>query len=95
VVPAIAAALGVREAGGQALPDVLAHTVHGQHRLLVLDNVEQVVEAAPNIAALLQACQNLQVLATSRDRCTCGASTHFRWHRCRCRPSITFRAWRT
>ena len=34
--------------------------------LLVIDNFEHVLDAAPNIAALLAACQGLRVLATSR-----------------------------
>jgi predicted ATPase/class 3 adenylate cyclase len=35
--------------------------------LLVLDNVEQVVESAVELAALLQACPNLRMLTTSRE----------------------------
>ncbi len=35
--------------------------------LLVLDNLEQVVEAAVDLAALLQACPNLRLLVTSRE----------------------------
>jgi predicted ATPase len=66
VVPTLAAALGMRETGGQSLPELLAHTLQAHHHLLVLDNVEQVVDAAPQLAALLQACPQLHIVATSR-----------------------------
>lgn len=66
VVPTIAGALGVKEAGTRSLEAGLA-TVIGERRvLLVLDNLEQVVEAAPALAALLRACSGLHVLNTSR-----------------------------
>ena len=66
VAASMAQALGVREVGGQFLPATLKHTLRDQHLLLVLDNVEQVVDAAPLIAELLQAAPRLKVLLTSR-----------------------------
>ncbi|MGI8643490.1 MAG: tetratricopeptide repeat protein [Thermomicrobiales bacterium] len=44
----------------------LADALRGRQLLLVLDNVEQVVAAAPDIAALLTALPDLTILATSR-----------------------------
>jgi predicted ATPase/DNA-binding CsgD family transcriptional regulator/transcriptional regulator with XRE-family HTH domain len=66
VVPAIAAALVVREVAGQPLRDGLHHTLQRKQVLLVLDNVEHLVAAAPEVAALLHACPHLTVLTTSR-----------------------------
>jgi len=66
VVGTIAASLGVREAGERDPLAVLTQALRAERRLLVLDNVEQVVAAAPAIAGLLLACPGLTVLATSR-----------------------------
>ena len=66
VLPTVAQALGVRHAGSGHLLDTLAATLRDRELLLVLDNLEQVVAAAPEIARLLAACPNLTVLATSR-----------------------------
>ncbi len=68
VVPAIARALGVQEGRGDSLLDRLSHRLDGQRALLLLDNFEQVVEAAPAVAELLGACPELTVLVTSRMR---------------------------
>jgi len=66
VAATIARALDVRERGDQAVEDTLIDYLRDRHLLLVLDNVEQVIAAAPLVARLLDACPGLTVLATSR-----------------------------
>ena len=67
VVPAIAAALGVRESAGEPLRETLIRHLRERRLLLMLDNCEQVLESASDIATLLAACPNLSILATSRE----------------------------
>jgi non-specific serine/threonine protein kinase len=66
VTSAMAQALGVREAGGRPLREVLEAFLRGRRLLLVLDNFEQVVGAAPAVTALLAVCPGLNALVTSR-----------------------------
>ena len=66
VPAAIAQALGVREAGPQSELEAIKHYVHDRHMLLVLDNLEQVLAAAADLADLLSAGQRLKLLVTSR-----------------------------
>jgi non-specific serine/threonine protein kinase len=66
VLPAIARAFGIREAAGAQLSEIVQVTLHDQKLLLLLDNFEQVVAAAPVVADLLTGCPNITVLATSR-----------------------------
>jgi predicted ATPase/DNA-binding CsgD family transcriptional regulator len=66
VVPTIAQAVGVREAGEQPLAERLIMTLRTRPLLLVLDNCEQVLDAALQIGDLLAACPQLTVLVTSR-----------------------------
>jgi predicted ATPase/DNA-binding XRE family transcriptional regulator len=66
VLPAIALALGLPPSARQASFDQLAGHVGARRLLIVLDNMEQVAEAAPSVAALLEACPHLSVLVTSR-----------------------------
>ena len=66
VLEAAVQTLGVRAGVGQPLPDALADHLRSQRQLLVLDNFEQVLPAAPAIADLLRACPQLKVLVTSR-----------------------------
>jgi predicted ATPase len=66
VATAIAQALGVREVGAQPLLARLTAHLRQQHRLLLLDNFEQLTAAAPVVADLLAACPGLKVLVTSR-----------------------------
>jgi predicted ATPase/transcriptional regulator with XRE-family HTH domain len=66
VLPTIARALGLEEAPGVAPRETLASLLRARRALLVLDNVEHVLDAAADLAALLRACPELGVLATSR-----------------------------
>lgn len=67
LVPAsIAQPLGVKDEGGRPLLDVLKDDLADKNILLVLDNFEQVVEAAPQISELLDAAPRLKILVTSR-----------------------------
>jgi predicted ATPase/class 3 adenylate cyclase len=47
--------------------DSLAEHIGERELLLLLDNLEQVVDAAPELAALVEACPNLKLLVTSRE----------------------------
>src|SRR5918997_2220422 len=67
VALAIAEAVGVHEAGDQPLLDRLVDRLDQRHLLLILDNFEQVVRAAPTVAALMTAGNGSKVLVTSRE----------------------------
>ena len=59
----------VTETISQALgaKDGLAEHIGERELLLLLDNLEQVIDAAPALSALLQSCANLALLVTSRE----------------------------
>jgi transcriptional regulator with XRE-family HTH domain len=64
----VAAALGVREQPGLPAAGVLARVLARRQLLLVLDNCEHVIGAAAELCAgLLTACDDVRVLATSRE----------------------------
>src|SRR5215217_8049585 len=66
VAPAIARVFGVRESIDQSMLDALIAYLSERDTLLVLDNLEQVLDAATSIATLVAACPRLTVLTTSR-----------------------------
>jgi predicted ATPase/DNA-binding NarL/FixJ family response regulator len=66
VTCAVAQTLGVSEAGERPLPERIRDALREQRLLLVLDNFEQVLGAAGQVAELLAACPGLKVLVTSR-----------------------------
>jgi predicted ATPase len=67
VVSVIAEVLGIREAaGGRPVGDILKESLRAKRALLLLDNFEQVVAAAPALADILEACPRLKILVTSR-----------------------------
>jgi len=66
VAPAIAEALGVMDATAADLPKHARVACDGTPTLLILDNFEHVLDAAPLAADLLTAVAPLRILATSR-----------------------------
>jgi predicted ATPase/class 3 adenylate cyclase len=67
VLAAIAATLGVPEQPGRPIGAVLGEYLAPRHALVLLDNLEQVIEAAPEIGSLFGSAPGLAVLATSRE----------------------------
>ncbi len=67
IIPAIAQSFQVHTNGTQPLVEHLSAFLREQHLLLVLDNFEHVVVAAPILVALLNACPRLKLLVTSRE----------------------------
>jgi predicted ATPase/DNA-binding CsgD family transcriptional regulator len=66
IMPTIAQTLGVKESGGQLHLNLLKAYLRDKQVLLLLDNFEQVLTAAPGISDLLAACSRLKILLTSR-----------------------------
>jgi predicted ATPase len=66
VPDAIASALGLVGQGQERPLDTLKRGLRGRTMLLVLDNFEQVLDAAPALADILQAAPGVRVLVTSR-----------------------------
>ena len=66
LLPAIAETLGVKETAEQPLDESLKDYLRERRLLLLLDNFEQVLEAAPTVTEMLAVAPGLKVLATSR-----------------------------
>ncbi len=66
VIPTIAHTLDIKERADQDLLSEVKEHLREKEMLLLLDNVEQVVEAAPLLGELLTAVPQLKILATSR-----------------------------
>ena len=67
VIGTLAQGLGVPDLGDQSLALRLQSVLRSKQLLLVLDNFEQVLDAAPALADLLTACPRLMMLITSRS----------------------------
>ena len=62
----LAQAVGMAEAGASPTIDALKTALRDAHLLLVVDNFEQALDAAPLLSDLLLACPGLALLVTSR-----------------------------
>jgi predicted ATPase/DNA-binding CsgD family transcriptional regulator/predicted negative regulator of RcsB-dependent stress response len=67
VAPALVRALGIGEEGRRPLLERLTQHLRERDKLLVVDNFEQVIEAASLLLELLQRCPRLKILVTSRQ----------------------------
>jgi len=66
VLPTIAQTLSIRENRNKPLRESVIEYLRDKRLLLVLDNFEQVVAAAPVVSDLFAACPHLKILVTSR-----------------------------
>jgi predicted ATPase len=67
VLTTITHAFGLRDLGNQLPMERLTTYLRDRHLLLVIDNFEQVIAAAPFLAELLEVCPELKLLVTSRE----------------------------
>jgi non-specific serine/threonine protein kinase len=77
VVPAIARTIGLQEAGAEPIESRLATFLRERQALVVIDNVEQVVSCAPDLARLLSDSPELTILATSREPLAVGGEQEY------------------
>ena len=66
VLPTINRRLGLADSGAATPAELLIRFLRGRHLLLVLDNFEHLLGAAPLLGNVLEACPGLRVLVTSR-----------------------------
>ena len=67
VLSAVTQALDIREASNRPLLERLKSYLQNKQMLLLLDNFEQVVTAAPLLADLLADCPDVKIMVTSRE----------------------------
>lgn len=67
IAPAIAKVLDVTDFGTQSMLENLKRYLQDKELLLVLDNFEHLIVAAPVVTDLLASCDHLKVLVTSRE----------------------------
>src|SRR6266851_4971519 len=77
VIAELAKAAGVELRGGTDPTGQLAAALGNEDRLVVLDNCEHLLAAAPDIGQVLAACPRVRVLATSRERIRLSAEREF------------------
>lgn len=77
LLPALAAALDVKESEERSLGDGVVSLIGDRKALLLLDNLEQLVAAAPEIARLVERCAALHIAVTSRTPLRIGAEHEY------------------
>lgn len=75
----ISRSVGLTEQTGQSLLTALSHGLAGRQVLIILDNCEHLIEECAQVAeALLKACPELKILATSRELLGIAGETAYR-----------------
>jgi predicted ATPase/class 3 adenylate cyclase len=78
LVPSIIAqSLGIIESSSRSIIDGLTNHLQNKSLLLLLDNFEQVISAAPLVAELLAVCSGLKILITSREGLRVGGESEY------------------
>lgn len=67
LLPSLALAMGVREKADALTQEAIQSALAGKNCLLLLDNFEQIADAAPQLLPLLGAAPEIKILATSRE----------------------------
>jgi len=67
LIPTIAAAFGLREGPARPMAEILADHLRDRSVLLVLDNFEQLMQAAQSVSELVGAAQHTKVIVSSRE----------------------------
>jgi predicted ATPase/class 3 adenylate cyclase len=80
VMQTLATVLDVKQAEGRRFIDGVAALIADKKALLVLDNLEQVISAASEIAELSSRCPNLKILTTSRTPLKIKAEREYSLH---------------
>jgi predicted ATPase/class 3 adenylate cyclase/DNA-binding CsgD family transcriptional regulator len=79
VASVVAVALGVRDQPGVPMAEAVARVLAGRQLLLVLDNCEHVIGVAADLCAgLLAACDDVRILATSREPLAVAGEARYR-----------------
>ena len=77
VIPTVARTLGLTETGDTPIADRVITFMRQRKALLVLDNLEQVIAAASDLADLISNCPELVILATSREPLAVGGEQEY------------------
>ncbi|HUG17040.1 MAG TPA: TIR domain-containing protein, partial [Thermomicrobiales bacterium] len=77
VLPALAATFGMQDTGARPVLDILTDALHDRQVLVIVDNVEQVIDAAADLSHLVVRCPELTLLATSREPLRIGGEVEY------------------
>jgi predicted ATPase len=87
VLTSIGRAMGADLGGTDAPLEALVEQLGDDRWLLILDNLEQVLDAASDLGELLAGCPGVAILATSRTVLGLGAEREYPVPRCRSQPT--------